>query len=138
MKPFVQRFSQLLDVNGQPTETWAPLLKATLVGTNGRARLNMLIDSGSNETMIGKTVANRLGLTVSNEEVELTGMAGSRAIGRVGAATIEFGFGRYSFRSRIVVAPDFESHPVLLGVRDFFLRHRVVFQASERVPSHLH
>jgi predicted aspartyl protease len=131
VRSFQQQFTQLYDKNGQLIDSWAPLLMVTLVGTN-RVRLRMLVDSGSTETLIGETLARAVGLMVTNTEVELTGMGGSRAIGRVASATIEYGLGRFSFKSRVVVAPDFEEHHALLGIRDFFLRHRVTFDASER------
>ncbi len=122
MRSFQQQFTQLYDKNGQLIDSWAPLLMVTLVGTK-RVRLRMLVDSGSTETLIGETLARAVGLMVTNTEVELTGMGGSRAIGRVASATIEYGLG---------VAPDFEEHHALLGICDFFLRHRITFDASER------
>ena len=131
MKSFRQQFTQLHDKHGQLVDVWAPLLMTRLLGTR-HVRVRMLVDSGSTESLIGETLARAVGLMVTNEEVELTGLGGSKAIGRVASATIEYGLGRFSFKSRVVVAPDFEEHHALLGIRDFFLRHRVTFDASER------
>ena len=92
---------------------FAPLLEVRLHGPAGVQRLQMLVDSGSEESLVPRPIAELLGVPV--------------VVGRV--ASVEIRFKDQGFLSRVVVSD--VALPVL-GHQDFFNRFRVTFDSNER------
>ena len=105
---------------------YAPLLEVRIFGSAGAQRLSMLVDSGSEETLLPKPVADLIGVLPAGEEIELLGVGGV-VRGRV--ASGELRFKDQTFRSRLVVSA---APLAVLGHQDFFERFRVTFDGSAR------
>ena len=74
-------YSALVDQLGN--RTWRPLLPVRGLGPSGGITLDMLVDSGADETQIPRSILEDLGGVVGTEEVELSGVGGGATIGRV-------------------------------------------------------
>jgi hypothetical protein len=93
----------------------------------------MLVDSGSTETLVPASIAARLGVSLSNERVELVGLGGAKLEAQIAKVDIEVAFSRFKFTSRVAVSPELENQLCVLGHRDFFLRYRIGFYARDSV-----
>lgn len=106
-----------------------PYLDVRVLGTERSADTQMLVDSGSAETMLPKFFLDALGAQYSGEKARVTGFAGGDfPEAEVTTVRLLFGRGRFELRTRVLAFPGV-CIPVL-GHRDFFLRYYVAFDAA--------
>ena len=119
-------YSALMDAAGN--QTWRPFLTVRLLGPTGGLTLDMLVDSGADETQIPRSILDDLGVVPSAEEVEHSGVGGARVLGRV--CSVKLAFKDQSYVSRSIAAPDEQF--ALLGQRDFFAHYWGAFDQPRR------
>jgi predicted aspartyl protease len=103
----------------------APVFAVRVRGQSHTITLEMLVDSGSLETIIPRAFAVKAGIAAGGERIRLAGVGGE-IDGEVSSA--EFGFRNEVFHSRVVIA---DTDVPLLGHRDLFERFRITFDDSE-------
>src|SRR5207247_441289 len=72
-----------------------PFLSVWLVGPKGRFKMQMLVDSGSAETLVPSSIVRRLGVPISNESIDLIGLGGTMVEAKIAKLDVEFGFGKF-------------------------------------------
>jgi predicted aspartyl protease len=100
----------------------------TVAGQRRSAPTAMLVDSGASDTMIARDFLEHLGVHLSSEKREVLSFSGERHEADVAMATIRFGGGRFELRTSILAFPG--RRVPILGMRDFFNRYLVAFDAG--------
>ncbi len=118
-------YTEFISADDPDEVIWRPMLRARLHGPLGAAMLDMLVDSGSDETQVPLSLVEALGIPLTAERVLLQGLGGTPVEARVARAT--FSFRDHQFESRIVAATGPDQHYFLLGHRDFFAHFWVAF-----------
>lgn len=106
-----------------------PLLPVEIRGPRRSARSQMLVDSGSDWSLVNAGLLRALGAEPTGEQVTLFGFSGEGGLlGDVFRVEFVFGDGRFRFVSTVVGHPAVQLH--IFGHRDFFNRFQVGFEAG--------
>ena len=102
-----------------------PVIPVAITGPLCTRTIEMLVDSGSIETVLPRPIARVLGIESLGEQIEMAGLSGQLR-GEVASAALRIRGER--FTSRIIVA---DTEVPLLGHRELFERFRVTFDDSD-------
>jgi hypothetical protein len=100
-----------------------PIVKAKLFGPRRTLKLDMLVDSGSDESVIHSSQLDAVGATYTGETITLRGLGGAESLGRVARLRVEVAGIPYDAR---LVGVEHRQQ-ALLGQRDFFRNFVVQF-----------
>ena len=105
-----------------------PILRVRVKGPRRSALADVLVDSGASDMMFPRTFLEGLGVLFSGEKCEASSFCGERHEADVGTVGLQFGGGYFELTTR-VLAFHGKCIPVL-GLRDFFNRYLVAFDAG--------
>lgn len=108
--------------------TALPLIQVWIRGPLGERRLRMLVDSGSQWTMVPLGLFAPLGIT-EGHDIELAGLGGV-VVGRLGRAEFQTLAGGWT--GQLVGVPSSGGLPPLLGQKGFFDHFLVGFDGRQR------
>jgi hypothetical protein len=120
--------------HGEPhTTVWRPMAPIILHGPLGSVRLNAVVDSGADRTMLPRQFADALGITVDNERPgSVQGVGGVPMVVHPGEVELEIVDRQqtYRWRTSIRFAP---SNHALLGQLGFLEFFNATFDHHRRV-----
>lgn len=117
--------------DGGAADVWRPVAPVLLKGPLGSAELEMLVDSGADETVLPLELLEAIGIETREADVVLAGAGGE--IGDVQRAEVELEIGDLRFVSRVVAVREQFGPFFVLGHRDLFDLHFVSFDARNRI-----
>jgi hypothetical protein len=115
----------------QVAGVWMPLLRVVVHMPNGFSSRTMLVDSGSEYTLVRLSWLARFGVELGDEHLDLAGVGdGEGFFGR--PATVEFAVEGRRFAADIVAVEDRYLPFGILGHRGFFEHFRVTFETASK------
>lgn len=127
------RYKRVKRPNG--TEVKSPSIPVTLSGNGGKWDFMALVDSGADISAIPKSIAELLGLSLSGEPEQTSGIGGVvSAIQANILLEIQKGHEQYTLQLPVKIILSDDEFPILLGRAGFFDKFVITFdQRDERI-----
>ena len=127
------RYKKVKRPNG--TEVKTPSIPITLTGKDGKYDFIALLDSGADISAIPKSIAELIGLDISGQKEETSGIGGNvSAVETNINIEISKGHELYNFIIPVKVILSKDEFPILLGRAGFFDKFIITFnQREERI-----
>ncbi|MEK6894900.1 MAG: hypothetical protein AABX48_00075 [Nanoarchaeota archaeon] len=111
---------------------YRPLIPITLIGSNESLDVIGILDSGSDMSIIPKSIAEVIGVKYLGED-EISGITGKPIKSKQGVINVEFGKDREKTNFQIpVVIPEKEDVTIIIGRLGFFQNFDITFQERKR------